>query len=277
MTKSIKNLTVQERKKYANAIRRGYFDHYDECPRAWKHTFAGAFIWKNPMRVAYIEHFRHLLGHIPTWDDITDLNLEDYAEIILRRYSANSARTNFAEMKAIINRHIYEVDIPSKQFAQILSSKAEPSQSIYLNEDEIERIDKYIPLSPTEEYVKRIFLIEAYTGARNCDSARLTISNCDISSGLITYVSQKTKTQISLPLHSNLLPYLCAPATRKITLSTFNGKYASGATSTLPRRSIAGGDTKAGRNGSSSHPTRAVARLPQTSSCATPIPPPSQG
>ncbi len=222
MTKSIKNLTVQERKKYANAIRRGYFDHYDECPRAWKHTFAGAFIWKNPMRVAYIEHFRHLLGHIPTWDDITDLNLEDYAEIILRRYSANSARTNFAEMKAIINRHIYEVDIPSKQFAQILSSKAEPSQSIYLNEDEIERIDKYIPLSPTEEYVKRIFLIEAYTGARNCDSARLTISNCDISSGLITYVSQKTKTQISLPLHSNLLPYLCAPATRKITLSTFN-------------------------------------------------------
>ena len=94
------------------------------------------------MCVAYIEHFRKLIGHIPTWDDITDLNLEEYVEVIRRHYSGNSARTNFAEIKAIINRHKFEVDIPSKRFAQILTMRAEPSQSIYLTEDEIEKIDR---------------------------------------------------------------------------------------------------------------------------------------
>ncbi|MBQ6187846.1 MAG: tyrosine-type recombinase/integrase [Prevotella sp.] len=222
MIRFIEGLTPEERKKYANAIRRGYFDDFDQCPRAWKHTFAGAFIWKNPMRVAYVEHFRNLIGHIPTWDDITDLNLEDYAEVILRHYSNNSARTNFAEIKAIINRHKYEVDIPSKQFQQILTMRAEPSQAIYLTEDEIEKVDRYIPLNDTEKYVKRIFLIEAYTGARNCDSIRLSIDNCDMQTNMLTYVSQKTKTQISVPLHKNLIPYLNDASHKRITLSTFN-------------------------------------------------------
>ena len=70
--------------------------------------------------------------------------------------------------------------------------------------------------------MKRIFLIEAYTGARNCDSVRLSADNCDMQTNMLTYVSQKTKTQISVLLHKNLTPYLNNATKKKITLSTFN-------------------------------------------------------
>lgn len=206
----IKSLSFIENKKYANAINHGYFDDYDNDPRAWKHTFVGAFIWRNPRRVAAMERFREVLGHIPTWEDITDINLEDFADEIKRRYAANTAHTTFAEVKAIIHRYEYEVTIPSKRYTQILSVRTEPSQNVYLTEEEIERIHYWHPITRVEKWVKRIFLIEAYTGARNCDSLRLSIENCDSRTDTLTYVSQKTKTKISVPVHENLMPYLRA-------------------------------------------------------------------
>lgn len=221
--KTIKSLSFIENKKYANAIKHGYFDDYDNDPRAWKHTFAGAFLWKNPNRVAYMEHFRNLVGHIPTWDDVTDINLEDYAEIIRNHYASNSARTNFAEIKSVINRHIFEVNIPSKRFAQILSARIEPAQAVYLTEDEIERIHNWHAITDVEKCVKRTFLIEAYTGARNCDSERLSVDNCDINTDALTYVSKKTRTQVTVPVHENLMMYLRQRIDRhQPAASTFN-------------------------------------------------------
>ena len=220
--KEIKQLSLEEKKKFKAAIERGYFDDYDADPRAWRHTFTGAYIWQNPGRIKTIDRFVQLLGHVPAWEDITDLNLEEFALEMRESMAANTCKVVFAEIKSVINRHIYEVEIPSRRYSQILVCRAEPSQAVYLNEEEVERINHYSPQSEIEQYVKKIFLIEAYTGARNCDSERLTIENCDIETNLLTYVSQKTKTKITVPVHRNLMPYLRDKLQLDICLDTFN-------------------------------------------------------
>lgn len=220
--KEIKQLSLEEKKKFKAAIERGYFDDYDADPRAWRHTFTGAYIWQNPGRIKTIARFEELLGHVPTWADITDLTLEDFVLEMKESMAANTCKVVFAEIKSVINRHIYEVEIPSRRYSQILTVRAEPSQAVYLNEEEVERIHQYPPMSDIEQYVKKIFLIEAYTGARNCDSVRLTIENCDQQTNLLTYVSQKTKTQITVPVHRNLIQYLRDPLKLDICLDTFN-------------------------------------------------------
>ena len=218
----VNSLSFLEQQKYKVAIQHGYFADYDKDQRAWKHSFVGAFIWKNPIRVKTIDIFTEVLGHIPTWEDLTDMNLEDFAEAMTTHYAANSVKNRFAEVKAVINRHIFSVEIPSKRFSQILTARSEPSQAIYLNEEEIERINRYVPATKEEEYVKKIFLIEAYTGARNCDAERLTPENCDMDTNLLTYISQKTKTQITLPVHRNLMRYLANPIDMEMCSFTFN-------------------------------------------------------
>ena len=208
--------------KYRAAINRGYFDDYEKDPRAWKHTFAGAYVWKCPKRVSVIEEFRELLGHIPTWEDITDMNLEDLVEVLTKKYSVNTVKNRLGEFKAVITRHIFEVDIPSKRYQSILTGKTEPTNNVYLNEDEVERIYRYKPINHAERYARKIFLIEAYTGARNCDSVRLTKNHCDMETNTLTYVSQKTKTKITLPIHKHLMELLSETRVPSLSLPQFN-------------------------------------------------------
>ncbi len=218
----INTLSPSDNQKFKQAILLGYFDDYEKDPRKWKHTFAGAFIWKNPTRIKVLEVFRELLGHIPTWEDLTDMNLEDFAEAIQNGRSANTVKNRFAIVKAVINRHIFEVNIPSRIFSHILTAREEPSQSVYRTEEEIRRIHDYRPQTPTEEAVRKYFLIEAFTGARNCDSVRLSPSNCDMDTNTLTYISKKTKTQITLPVHAKLMMLLCTRTQEMPTLLTFN-------------------------------------------------------
>lgn len=220
-----KTLSYIEKMKYRRAIHQGYFEGYDKDPIAWKHTFAGAFVWKNPTRIKVLDLFKGLLGHTPTWEDITDINLEEFSDELKKHYTANTLKNRFAEVKAVVNRHRFEVDIPSHRFVDILKAKEEPSQSVFLTEEEVNRIYKFQPRSNVQRYVRRIFLIEAYTGARNCDSVRLSRDNCDMKTDTISYVSQKTKTRVILPVHRNLMELLndrVDYSTWHITLVEFN-------------------------------------------------------
>ena len=253
-------LTYEERRKYRNAIKRGYFDDYEQNPREWKHTFVGAYLWKNPRRVKVIDRLSKMLGHKPTWDDITDINLEDFAEVIANEYSPNSRKTIFAELKAVINRHRFERPIESKRFGDILKQREERSGAVWLTEDEIMRIHEYKPTSSQEEKAKRMFLIEAWTGARKCDAARLTTDNCDIDTNTLTYMSQKTHTLITVPVHECIMPYLRDNERgSRMSLSHYNEKlrdicqavhidetitiYRAGAEQTLPKYSFVSSHT----------------------------------
>lgn len=204
--KEIKSLSFEENKRYQAAIVKGYFDTYDDDPRAWRHSFLGTFIWKHPTRIPTIDIFTEVVGHLPTWADITDQNLRELQEAMAKRYCANTCKNRFAELKAIINEYADEQPMATQKFKRILVAKSEPSQAVYLNTHEIAKILDYPPLTDIEQYVRRIFLIEALTGARNCDSVRLTLENVDFEKEppLITYFSQKVRKNVHVPMHTSL-------------------------------------------------------------------------
>ena len=97
-----------------------------------------------------------------------------------------------------------------------------PSQHIYLSEQEVEVIHYYYPQTEREQFVKKVFMIEALTGARNVDSLRMRRDNCNEQTDSITYISQKTKTQISLPVHRWLMQYLVDKTDLEISPQAFN-------------------------------------------------------
>lgn len=213
------NLTPELRKKYRSAISKGYLLEYGP---QWRRTFVGAFLTKYPQRSNIIEYFEQTLGHLPKWKDITDWNLQDFVIMLNDSMCQSSARTACSMLKAVINANSGEIDIPSKNYAKILSLKKEPSQAVFLNEKEIQMIDAYIPENEKECCVKRIFMIEALTGARHSDAERLGMENIDKTSGELTYVPIKTTgCIIHLPVHKMLIKYLQGKKTTT-DLGTFN-------------------------------------------------------
>lgn len=112
------NLTPELRKKYRSAISKGYLLGYGP---QWHRTFVGAFLTKYPQRSNIIEYLEHVVGHIPKWKDITDWNLQDFVIMLNDSMCQSSARTACSILKSVINANSGEIDIPSKNYAQILS------------------------------------------------------------------------------------------------------------------------------------------------------------
>lgn len=206
MKKMTFNLTDEQKEKYKWAISRGYFKNYS---LAWRTTsFDGVWLWKYPKRVGQYELFMSIVGHTPDWSDITDRNLRIYVETLSETLCPNSVKTLCAELKAIINERIDEEDIPSKRYAKILTIAKEDSEAVYLSNKELQRIREYEPKSDIEKAVRDVFMIEALTGARHCDSERLTMTNVNTETKTIHYTSQKTRKSVDEPFHSWLVDYL---------------------------------------------------------------------
>lgn len=204
------NHTQQE--KYKNAIRLGYFANYHGI--SWRHdTFYGAFIWKHPNRVKVISRFENLLGHKPGWEDVTDDNLRDFFEELKDAYSPNSVRTICAEIKAVIRENDETREIPSPSFGKILKHKQVPAQAVYLTDREIKRIIDFQARKGSTRYVQRMFIIECLTGARRSDCEHISTENIIVddtkdSGRFLSYVSQKSKTEVKVPIHKWLRPFL---------------------------------------------------------------------
>jgi integrase len=199
-------LSYEEQMKYKQAIKQHYFDDYHSV--AWRHTFWGAYIWKYPRRTKVLKRLEEIVGHRPDWTDITDDVLRDLREELIANVSPNSAKTELAELKAILNAHKEDKNIPSKSFDKILSSKAELSQAVFLDSLELRHFKDLITHTPRERYVQRLFMIECLTGARYVDAKNITTDNCDYITGMLTYIAQKTKTEITVPVHRWLMPFL---------------------------------------------------------------------
>lgn len=217
----LEGLTYEQNKLYQASIREGFFDGFEENPRKWRHTFVGTLLMKYPNRASTLTMLRDIAGHIPEWKDFTDMFISDFVDEYSLNHTENSCKTIFAEIRATLAK-CYTGEVPSIHYREILKKKAIPSQQIYLDEYEIELIEQYTPMSDIEEYVKKVFLIEAYTGARACDSQRLSLDNCNYRTDTLTYVSQKTKTEVRLPVHKKLIKHLRNEINLDIPLSTFN-------------------------------------------------------
>ena len=222
-TEDLVSLSWENKRRLRSAIRYGYLDNYEDNPRAWKHSLVGSLLWKNPRRCTTINRLKEIVGHTPEWEDLTDDVLRDFVEETCDAITTSSARTVCAELKAVINQNKRKV--PSCDYAEILSVKTEASQAVYLTRDEISRIMEYNAIGWIEAAVKRDFLIGCLTGARICDAQRLTTHNCDIDTGMLSYVPQKTPGIIvTVPVDErmNLRSILAVNAPRNPTLAVFN-------------------------------------------------------
>lgn len=201
-----KNIPKEHLERCAIPIKKGYFDNYSTLWRTTK--FDGVWLWKHPTRVRAYEFFTELCGHTPAWEDITDTRLRLFVEVLLENVCRNSAKTICAELKAIINSYCTDYNIPSRQYAKILTLPSDASEAIYLTRNELAKIRGYRPLSEQESTIVALFMIEALTGARHCDCERMTMLNVDTETNTIHYTMKKTRKSVMCPFHSWLVDYL---------------------------------------------------------------------
>lgn len=172
----------------------------------WRHSLVGAFCARHT-GVGALVHLQRFLGKIPTWKDLTKPNIADFRDYLLRQVARNSASAYLHQLMALMG--VYEELVPAANFRTAMQLRGEPSQHVALTEDEVELIHRYIPRSAVEADIKRSFMLECMCGARSCDIATLSPDN--IRGGWLTYVSQKTKTETSVPVHKHLMEYLLTP------------------------------------------------------------------
>lgn len=190
---NIRMLTYEQKVKYRAAIAAGYFGGYDANPREWRHTFIGSYIWKYPGRVKMMTTLGNILGHTPTWDDMTEYTLKDLVEELYEQGKApSSIKTLCGELKAVLNDNHKIVPCDKDDYQRILSIKGTVSQAVYLTREEMSRVIAYKPAGELQRYVHRNFVVEMLTGARLVDSIGLSINNCDKQTGLLSYVPKKT-------------------------------------------------------------------------------------
>lgn len=216
-------LTPEQQQRYASAIRQGFFASYDGY--RWRHTFYGAFLWKHPGRVRVMAVFRDIIGRAPMWEDITDDNLRDLRDALAERYAPNSLRTICAELAAVIRENAASKPVPSPTYGTVLRAKKVLTQAVYLTDDEIRRIHLYTPRTLKRRHIKRIFMLECLTGARLSDCIRLTPDNIAPDGRTLTYVSQKTTIEVTVPVHPWLRDYLVptSPAEpSSVAVSSYN-------------------------------------------------------
>lgn len=170
-------------------------------------SFEQEFTKKTPDRVQILRFMREAIGVKEVrWKDLTTLNLSKVRKHIASKVSGNSPCTYMAILKAFLADYKDEGIIPCKDPNKELWARRVPSQNVYLTEYEISLIDNYEPKNNCEEDVKAAFLIECYLGARRSDVLSITSDN--IVDGRISYVSKKTHTECSVPIHNNLMKYL---------------------------------------------------------------------
>lgn len=220
----IRGLNFEQTKKYRFAIECGYFENWEEDPRKWKHTFAGAFIWKYPSRVKLLNILRDIIGRVPVWEDVNEEILRDLVdELQEQKLAPSSIKTMCAELKSVLNENKRRLSV--SDFAKILSVRSTATQSVYLTSREMELFISYVPQSNVEHFVHRNFCVGMMTGARRVDTDRLTISNCDIETNMLSYVPQKTPgivVRVPVDEKHGLRNFLADMEGEPCTLDTYN-------------------------------------------------------
>lgn len=139
---------------------------------------------------------------ITDWSDLTKSNLAEFHDVLVNSVSPGSAKTYMATFKAFLARFDEDVNIPCKNYKDVLKSKNDKALKTFLDEEDLELFRKVRATTNTECFVKDNFLIGAFTGMRFSDITRVSKEN--ISEGMITYVSQKTRITSTVPCSDDM-------------------------------------------------------------------------
>lgn len=160
-------------------------------------TLKEAFLDKYPKYGIILRMYEEANECSVTWDELSKLRLIRFTEYLCERVSPNSARQYAAKFKAVLNRYSDEIRLDFN-FAEILSLKEQVSVNTFLDEDEIRRLAAVEVSNDTERLIRDQFVLGCVTGARHSDYAQFTPEN--IEGGWLSYVSQKTKVYVEIPV-----------------------------------------------------------------------------
>lgn len=160
-------------------------------------TLKGAFLKKYPRYGIILKMFEDANGCDAEWSELSKLRLIRFTEYMGERVSPNSARQYAAKLKAVLNRYSEEVRL-GFDFASILTLKEQVSVNTFLDEEEINSLIRLGIQSDTERLIRDQFILGCITGARHSDFSQFTEEN--IQGGWLSYVSQKTKVFVEIPV-----------------------------------------------------------------------------
>ena len=184
-------------------------------------SFEKEFMESNPRYAFMVEYMREAVEKDEVeWGDLTTLAMRRISERICEAVSGNTACTYLAVFKAFLAHYVDEGFIPCKNPNKELKAKKLPSQHIALTEADVMKLDAYKPWSQTEQDTIILFMRGCLTGARCSDAERMTMDN--IVDGSLVYVSQKTKTEVSQPVHRLLPKYLKMQPAKKHLQASLN-------------------------------------------------------
>jgi site-specific recombinase XerD len=89
-------------------------------------------------------------------------------------------------------------------YSEYLKDIKTESQSVYIDDSELELLENFEPESEVLKTVKDCFLIQLYTGIRYSDLVHLNSKNIDMNNKKVFLYSLKTDTPIIIPIHSRL-------------------------------------------------------------------------
>lgn len=171
-------------------------------------TFSSAFKQK------YWQESKYVLKHLRRYNNGKDVNWQDFKKLFLINLvqylqgvvSPNSARLYCAYIKSLLNDYNEEIELPCKEYKDILKLKIVGSLHIHLTDDEVEQLINYNPADEQEHTIRNQFVLSCLTGMRHSDVVHLDRSN--IVGDEIVYCAVKTKNIIRTPTCSIIEGYI---------------------------------------------------------------------
>lgn len=168
-----------------------------------------------PQAAALLKHTQ--AAGILSWADCTRTKLSDFRDYLNDTVAMSSVHTYLAVFKSILGRYEEEVDIPCKNFRDVLKAKNDHPVKAYLTMEELERLERVETKSDKERFVLACFIVSAYTGMRISDTLRVEPEN--ILNGYLNYVSVKTKIHATVPCRERIPAYIKEIRTSKVRIS----------------------------------------------------------
>lgn len=140
-----------------------------------------------------------------TWENLTKVRLQRLIDYMGERIAPNSVNQYATKLKAVLNLYSDEVELP-RDYAKVLTPRKCASTAVYLTEEELQLLIDYTPKGDKERYVRNVFILSSFTGARHSDSARFNENN--IIGDTLQYISIKTKTPTTIPLKPIVAEYI---------------------------------------------------------------------
>lgn len=168
-------------------------------------TLKEAFSQKYPAYMNILKMFEAANLCEATWENLTKVRLQRFVEYMGERIAPNSVNQYATKLKAVLNLYSEEVELP-RDYAKVLTPRKCASTSIFLTEDELQLLMDYNPKNDKERFVRNVFCVSAFCGARHSDSVLFNEDN--IIGDTLQYVSVKTKTPTTIPLKPIVAEYI---------------------------------------------------------------------